>query len=65
MMKFHKKLPYRNPFANHFFKNRVFGAFDIHLENVDFGVPLKLHRSGQPHDGKTDGFACVLPRLQD
>jgi len=49
-MKLHDKLRDRYFLSDDFFNDRVLGAFDIHLEDVDPRVPLKLHRRGKPNN---------------
>src|SRR5277367_137970 len=63
VVKLHEKLRDRYFLLNDFFNDLVFGAFDIHLEDVDPAVPLKLHRRGKPDDWEAQIRAPVLWRL--
>src|SRR5208282_3186771 len=62
-MKLHEKLRNRNLFPYNFFNDGIFGTFDIHLENVNPAVPLKLHRSRKLNNWKTQRRSPILLSL--
>src|SRR5580704_5972506 len=64
-MKLNEQLLDGNLLSHDFFNHRILRAFNVHLENVDPAMPLKLHGGRQPHDWKTHGFPPTLASLYD
>lgn len=61
MVKLDQNLSHRNPLLDQVLEDRVFGSFDVHLQEVDSVVPQALHRRVEADHRHLDGVPAVLP----
>src|SRR6267143_2513155 len=61
MMKLDQNLSHGNPLLDQVLEDRVFGSFDVHLQEVDSLVPQALHRRVEADHRDLDGIPAVLP----